>query len=65
MMAGPSLFFMSILFIFVTLKGACSDPQPHIIPPLNFFFFKHIEILVPEFESYYLEGFVCELKFYE
>ncbi len=36
------------------IKGACSDPQPH--PPA---FFKHIEILVPNVESY-LEGFVCE-----
>ena len=36
-------------------KGACSDPQPH---PPNFF--KHMEILLPEVESY-LEGFVYEI----
>ncbi len=37
------------------IKGACSDPQPH--PPI---FFKHMEILVPEVESY-LEGIVDEI----
>ena len=38
------------------VKGACSDPQPH---PHGFF--KHIEILVLELESY-LEGFMCEVS---
>ena len=40
----------------VSLKGACSDPQPH--PPI---FFKHMEILVPEVESY-LEDCMCEVS---
>ena len=38
------------------LKGACSDPRNH--PPA---FFKHLEILVPEVESY-LQGFMCEIS---
>ncbi len=43
-------------WIKAAFKGACSDPQPH--PPK---FFKHMEILVPEGESY-LEGCVCEVS---
>ena len=39
----------------VEIKGSCSDPQPH--SPT---FFKHMEILVQEVDSY-LEGFVCEI----
>ncbi len=36
---------------YTLLKGVCSDPQPHPPPQL---FFKHMEILVPEIESYLL-----------
>ncbi len=36
--------------------NVCSDLQPH--PPT---FFRHMEILVPEVESY-LEGFMCEIS---